>query len=262
MIGIREHAPGTFCYVELGTVDQERAGAFYQDLLGWKRADQDLGRSGRYTRFTRDGEVVAAMYELAPEQTGRGMSSQWFQYVAVESANATAARAVDLGGEILVGPLDVMEHGRMAILRSADSSLFCIWEPHANLGVELKDADGAMCWNELITRDLETSRVFYGDLLGWDARDTDTAGRPYTVCYLNDHATAGMLALPDDMPDVANHWLVYFAVANGDVVAARTAALGGTVLVEPTDLPTVGRFAVLQDPCGGVFGIVNLRGET
>lgn len=71
MTEYREHAAGTFCYAELGTSDQLRAGTFYQALFGWGRADEDLGGFGPYTRFTREGRVCAAMYQLSDHQTNR-----------------------------------------------------------------------------------------------------------------------------------------------------------------------------------------------
>ncbi|MCP4574461.1 MAG: VOC family protein [bacterium] len=260
MTEFKEHLPGTFCFAELGTSDQQRAGTFYQALFDWGRADQDRGEAGVYTRFTRDGLVCAAMYELSPVQTGQGMTSQWFQYVTVDDADTASERAQELGGTVLAGPLDIMEHGRLAVLRATDQSVVCVWQPRRTYGVAVKDADGAMCWNELISADLGAAREFYGSLFGWEHRHTLEAGRPYTVCYGADGSAAGMLDLPVDMMDVPNHWLVYFAVADCDAAAARAAELGGRALVEPTNLPTVGRFAILQDPCDGVFGVVDMDG--
>jgi hypothetical protein len=57
------------------------------------------------------------------------------------------------------------------------------------------------------------------------------------------------------MPGVPNHWHVYFGAADADATAARAAELGGSVLVEPFDTP-VGRMAVLGDPQGAVFSII------
>lgn len=251
------HEPGTFCYAELGTSDQQRAGTFYQALFDWGRLDRDLVGFGAYTQFTLDSRVCAAMYQLSPRQTDQGMTSQWFQYVAVPDVDAAARQAEDLGGGVLAGPLDVMDHGRMAVLRAADQSVVCVWQARDNCGVAVKDEIGAMCWNELISADLDDAREFYGGMFGWEFRRTLEAGRPYVVVQAAGGSAAGMLDLPPDMVDVPNHWLVYFAVADCDRVAARTIELGGRTLVEPVDLPTVGRFAVLQDPCDGVFGVVD-----
>lgn len=258
MTSITDHAPGSFCYAELGTSDQQRAGTFYQALFDWGRLDQDLGDFGVYTQFTHGGRICAAMYQLTPDQTNQGMVSQWFQYVTVDDADRAAARAAELGGSVLAGPLEVMEHGRMAVLRAADQSVFCVWQPRATGGVQVRDEAGTMCWNELITGELGTARAFYGGMFDWRTRESLVAGRPYTVCYLEEQSVAGMLDLPADMVDVPNHWLVYFAVEECDAVVRRTVELGGRALVEPTDLPTVGRFAVLQDPCDGIFGVVDL----
>jgi predicted enzyme related to lactoylglutathione lyase len=57
-----------------------------------------------------------------------------------------------------------------------------------------------------------------------------------------------------------SYWLVYFAVGDTDATVAKARERGGNVMVEPTDIPTVGRFAVLTDPQGAAFGVI--RNET
>lgn len=69
-----------------------------------------------------------------------------------------------------------------------------------------------------------------------------------------------MMQMTDEWPDeVPPHWLVYFAVTDCDATAAMAQDLGGTILVSPTDIPDVGRFAVLQDPQGAVFAIIYME---
>jgi predicted enzyme related to lactoylglutathione lyase len=63
------------------------------------------------------------------------------------------------------------------------------------------------------------------------------------------------------MPGTPNHWHVYFAIADADATAARATELGGSVLVPPFDTP-VGRIAVLRDPQGAVFSVLQPAGET
>ncbi|RMG61620.1 MAG: VOC family protein, partial [Calditrichaeota bacterium] len=59
--------------------------------------------------------------------------------------------------------------------------------------------------------------------------------------------------------DVPSHWLVYFAVEDCDATVKTAQSLGGQVLVSPSDIPGVGRFAILQDPQGAVFAIIKLE---
>ena len=60
---------------------------------------------------------------------------------------------------------------------------------------------------------------------------------------------------PEDMPP---HWMVYFSVADTDATAARASELGGAAPVPPTDIPP-GRMAVLNDPQGGYFTVLQLN---
>ena len=62
---------------------------------------------------------------------------------------------------------------------------------------------------------------------------------------------------PAEMPD---HWMVYFGTADTDAAASRAAELGGQICVPPTDIPDVGRFAVLSDPQGATFSIIKFAG--
>jgi predicted enzyme related to lactoylglutathione lyase len=55
---------------------------------------------------------------------------------------------------------------------------------------------------------------------------------------------------------VPAHWMTYFQVADCDERAQWVAAHGGRVVIEPTDIPGTGRFAVLQDPQGAVFSVM------
>jgi predicted enzyme related to lactoylglutathione lyase len=55
------------------------------------------------------------------------------------------------------------------------------------------------------------------------------------------------------------HWMPYFQVEDCDAAAANAAKLGGTVCVPPTDIPSIGRFAVLQDPTGATFSVIKME---
>jgi predicted enzyme related to lactoylglutathione lyase len=251
------HVPGTFCYAELASTDPAASGEFYMDLFGWSRNDQDLGEFGTYTQFQLDGHTVAAQYRMPAEQRDAGVPANWGQYVSVEDADAAAARAGELGGSLVMGPLDVMEHGRMAVLADPAGAVFCLWQTKANCGATLKDEPGAMCWNELMTRDTAQARDFYGGLFGWEGADMDLGEQgTYTSFSVGGKVpAAGMMALTEEMGPVPPHWMVYFRVADCRESNARAGDLGAETLVAPTGIPGMGVFAVLKDPVGSVFGI-------
>jgi predicted enzyme related to lactoylglutathione lyase len=179
--------------------------------------------------------------------------------VAVDSADETVARAATLGAEVLNPPFDVFDVGRMAMLRDPSGALFALWQAKSHIGVGRTGEPGALCWNELLTRDVEAAAGFYTRLFGWGARTMPSAGAEYTIFDRAEEPVAGMMALPDPA-DAPPNWLPYFGVADCDDRARAAGVAGGRVFVSPTDIPGVGRFAVLGDPQGAVFAIVQQEG--
>jgi predicted enzyme related to lactoylglutathione lyase len=257
MAEFKNHEPGTFCYAELATSDPAASGKFYNELFGWSRNDQDMGEYGIYTQYHLNNKIVAAQYKLNPEQEAHNVLPNWGQYVTVTDADAATARATELGGQVVTGPLDVMDYGRMSVISDPTGAIFCIWEPKSNIGVELRDEPGAMCWNELMTPDTEKAAAFYSGLFGWEPETLDLGDiGQYTMFNRGSgQQAAGMLAIKPEMGSIPANWLVYFAVADIDRIHDQAVSLGGKAVMPPTDIPEVGRFAVITDPVGAVFGI-------
>lgn len=117
---------------------------------------------------------------------------------------------------------------------------------------------GVFSYNELITSDLESAKKFYGDLFGWEFRETETIfGNPYLVAMKGDKVVAGMLLREGNMPDdVPLQWDTYVTVDDVDASARKVEALGGKVMLPPTDISGVGRFCVIIDPQGAGFNLI------
>jgi predicted enzyme related to lactoylglutathione lyase len=119
---------------------------------------------------------------------------------------------------------------------------------------------GAMCWNELSTTDVEAAGKFYRATFGWTTSPMDMGGgMTYTIFKAGDEQVGGMMALTPQMKGVPPHWLTYFAVSDCDGTAKKVTELGGQVLVPPTDIPNVGRFAVSQDGQRAAFAFIKLQ---
>ena len=97
--------PGSFCWIELATSDQAAAKALYSGLFGWSSYDAPIGPEDFYTMFELEGRKVAAAYTLRGDEQSMGIPPHWNLYVGVKSADESAARAVELGGTLLAGPL-------------------------------------------------------------------------------------------------------------------------------------------------------------
>ena len=249
------HAPGTFCWMELGTTDQEAAKTFYAKLFGWE--GESSGGEPPYTMLRANGLDVGGLYQLSAEQLSQGMPPCWMSYIAVKSADDATSRAAGLGATVLQPAFDVMDYGRMAIIQDPGGATFAIWEARTHSGSKVKGEPNTLCWNELSTRDVAQAISFYSGLFGW-ATKTDGGPMPYTEIMADGQPIGGMMAQTPEQGDAPPNWLPYFSVEDCDAIAASTKELGGAVFVPPMDIPKVGRFAVLQDPQGAVFAVIKL----
>jgi predicted enzyme related to lactoylglutathione lyase len=250
-----KHAAGNFCWFELGTSDQNAAKEFYTKLFDWSFNDSPLPpeMGGVYTTLTKDDKKVGAMYQLGPH-TG-DLPPHWMLYVAVNSADEAVAKVSQLGGEAMCQPFDVMDFGRMAFFKDPTGAILSVWEPKTHPGADLVNAPGSACWGELATGDVKAAGAFYSSLFGWSLKESSD-GMPYTE-FSNQGKPIGGMTPMSGMQDqgVPPHWSVYFAVENCGAAAEKARGLGATLCAPPTDIPNVGRFAVVQDPQGAFFSI-------
>lgn len=117
---------------------------------------------------------------------------------------------------------------------------------------------GTFHWNELLTDDPDKAAAFYKDVCGWTFEPFPMEdGGEYTVAMAGETPAGGIMnKAQTDMPDMPTHWTAYINVDDVDAAVAKVAGAGGTVLAPCFDVPKVGRIAVIQDPTGGVIGIM------
>ena len=255
MPNIDRHPPGAFCWIELATSDQAAAKTFYSALFGWTANDMPMGPSDFYTIFRLDGRDAAAGYTIRPEDRAQGVPPHWMMYIAVQSADETAARAGRLGGKIIAPPFDVFEAGRMALIADPAGAMFSLWQPKKNLGIGIAGVPGTLCWSDLSTADPEAAIRFYEGLLGWKITPGENDPSGYLHIKNGEQFIGGIPPRTNRDPHAPPHWLPYFLVAGCDASIAKAQQLGAKVCLPPMTLEKVGRFAVLADPQGAVFAI-------
>ena len=247
------HAPGTFCWTDLAAPDMPAATAFYTGLFGWtsEPAGGDSEDTRGYTFFRLDGRLVAGYGPPGP-----GEPPSWRPYVAVESADDTAARVREAGGQVMLDPMDVMDQGRTTVFVDPAGAVCCAWQPKAHEGAEVTSEPGGLGWLEHTTRDREGAKRFYGAVFGWEVKDVDEG---YEIWTLDGTEVAGLTTMEHHPPEMPPHWLVNFTVEDVDAVTTRAGELGGGVRVPPTTVSPPDRddirFAVLADPNGAPFGV-------
>ncbi len=259
MTEMTEYAPGTFTWVDLQTSDPEKATEFYTRLFGWAPEDMPAGENGTYTMLKQNGYNVTALYKMPEEVASQGIPPHWDSYVSVKSADSSAEKAKSLGGTVIAEPFDVMEAGRMAVIQDPTGATFCLWQRNKHGGAQVVNEPCSLTWNELATRDVGAAQNFYTQLFDWSANSQQMGETEYTTFADGDSQRSGMLAMTDEWPaEVPPHWMVYFAVSDADDTVENAKLLGGTVVVEPRDIPDVGRFAAIADPQGATFSIIEL----
>lgn len=254
MSKIESYAPGSFCWAELASSDPDGAKKFYSAMFGWSWFDTP-NPQGVYTTWEAEGNAAGALYGQKP-----GMPSYWGIYFSVISADDAAAKVSELGGKVVAGPFDVMEHGRMAIVQDPQGVTFCLWQAKAHIGATHGGPLNKVVWPELHTTDVPSAVAFYSGLFGWKTRpETDVESAQYLEWINGAEPMGGLMAMKSEQQGVPPHWMVYITVADCDERAAKAAELGAKICVPPMDIPNVGRFSVISDAQGATFSLIQMR---
>jgi uncharacterized protein len=247
-----KYTPGTFCWTDLSTTDQDAAKAFYGRLFGWEAVDNPVGDGIVYSMMRIDGNGVAAISPQPQQQRDAGAPPSWNSYISVQSADRALERAAELGATVHAPAFDVFDAGRMGVAQDPQGAYFLVWEPKRHFGASLVNAPGALAWNELATPDMDASAGFYGELFGWTAEPIEGTEMPYMVIKNQEGwNNGGIRPAVDPEPP---YWLAYFGIDDIDHGLATVSELGGDKLAGPMAIGT-GKIAVVRDPQGAVFAL-------
>ena len=251
--------PGSFCWVELGTTDTAAAKSFYKELFGWDYEDSPAGPEMPdmiYSMIKLDGKDVGGLYNMPADMLTHGIPPHWLSYIMVKNADEVTAQAKAAGATIAKEPFDVFDAGRMSVMEDPTGAMFAVWQPINHPGSGAYQALGAFCWNELGTNDTKKAQDFYTTVFGWGTQ-VFSGAFDYTLFKNGDQDVGGMYKIqPEIMGPLPPNWMVYFAVADCDATVQKAAEIGGGVLVQPENIPGVGRFSILRDPASAVFAVL------
>jgi predicted enzyme related to lactoylglutathione lyase len=248
MIVTENQPDGTPTWIDLGVPDLDRAMDFYGALFGWQF---DVGpvEYGRYTTAYHDGGRVAALAPSDPDAT----RFWWNVYLATSDCDATAAAVERAGGVVVDPPSDVMDQGRMAIVRDPAGGQFGLWQGRRHIGCERVNEPNTLVRNDLVTDQPAVARPFYAEVFGFTLDgNPDVPDFDFTFLRRPDgHEIGGIMGVP---PEAGTSWSTTFEVENTDAVVARAVAAGGTV--GPVDDMVYGRLAAITDPFGAEFSVI------
>jgi predicted enzyme related to lactoylglutathione lyase len=244
---------GVPCWVDVLVPDPGAVEDFYGDVFGWD-----------FTEPTENGYRVARIRGL--DVVGLGQATQpmssWNTYIRVESVDAACERAAEDGGTVLVGPMDVLPAGRLAVIVDPAQAAFAIWEARDREGAQLINEPGTWQMSSLHTHEPDAAATFYGALFGWEAEEFGGATLFRLPGYVGGRSRQ---PIPQDVVaimaprelSVPPHWNVNLQVSDADLTAEVAAAQGGKLIAPPFDTPGF-RNAVIQDPQGAVFSVSQL----
>ena len=254
MAEFTSYAQGTPCWVDVTSTDMDRAKAFYGDLFGWEAETAQEPEAGGYTMFTLRGKNVAA---ANPPPPGSPQASYWTTYLASDDVDDTAAKIRDAGGTVFMDPFDVFDAGRMTVAQDPTGAAFGVWQANRHIGAQLANEPGTLNWNECQTRDADAAARFYEAVFGVEVDQRPMGEQAaYGVIKVDGRGVAGIFTLDERLAEVPPNWSPVFTVANTDETVAKATELGGEALMPGMDIPEVGRLAVLRDPTGAVFQVL------
>ncbi|MDA3647583.1 VOC family protein [Saccharopolyspora indica] len=246
---------GMPCWIELITTDLERAREFYAGLFGWEYRTHSDPVSGEHVIALREGFPVASL------RAASGDHSTWRLYLASADCAATTAHAQELGATLTVPHNHVPGVGTKAVLVGPADAEFGLLQPEESWQFDV-GLPGTLMWAELVTIKAQTADNFFHELFGYDAEKFGTENRSdYSVWYLGEESVLARVSMIREHITASTHphWLLYLGVDEsvGTDELVRTAiALGGRVRVDPYD-SSIGRVAVLRDPTGARFAVID-----
>lgn len=126
----------------------------------------------------------------------------------------------------------------------------------------MMDYVGQFMWYDLMTDDPASAMAFYGRVAGWGTQLWAGGAQPYTMWTVRGEPLGGVMGLPEEARRAGTkaYWLAYIGTDDAARTLSRAQELQAQVLVPVTEIPGVGRFAVIADPQGAVVAIFTPNG--
>ena len=233
--------------------DVPKAIAFYQALFGWDIQAGGPEVGGYAIAHLRD-RIVAG---LGPKFGASDAPPAWTTYLAADDADAVAEKIKAAGGQMVQGPMDVMEEGRMVIAFDSTGAAFGLWQGGRTTGIGLANEAGALTWNEHVSWDFDAGKAFYRAVFGYDYQDVSGEGFRYAMLMVDAREVGGIgQYVPGTPAGTPAAWSAYFAVDDTDAAVARAVELGGSIVQPIRDSP-YGRIGVVADDQGAIFSLIS-----
>jgi predicted enzyme related to lactoylglutathione lyase len=246
-------------WTDLATSDAEGAREFYSKVFGWKVEVSPDPQYGGYALAKIGGKDVAG---IGPKQMDEAPTA-WTVYIGTANAAETAKKAEAAGAKIIAPVMEVGDQGHMAIIQDPSGAYLGLWQAGKMQGSQTEGAN-SMGWAELNARGFNKAESFYKKLFNWGEKKSEMgqgSQGEYTEFQAGGESIAGGMEMNPMVPaEVPSYWMVYFNVDDVDKAFKKATEAGGKEMLAPQDMPG-GRFAILQDPQGAMFGLLKMQDQ-
>ena len=238
------YPPGTPCWIDLVATDRDVARTFYTAVFGWQ-ISEGRATDAPYLIARQDGHTVAGISTASPD----GAPPGWTTYFSCPDAVAVGERVRVAGGQTISPPAAEEGNGAVITFRDSSGTPAGAWQAGRVAGAQLAHEPISLLRVELHTAEPSLAAAFYASVLGVTTRP-DGPGR--VALQVGDTTVADIVTATG-----SPGWLPYFAVADAISVARAAKAAGAMIDISPIASP-FGRWAHVQDPQGGRFGLIEV----
>jgi predicted enzyme related to lactoylglutathione lyase len=230
------HHQGKFVWNDLLTDDVAAAKDFYGQLFGWT-----FEQLGGYTVVSNNSQKIGGMAQVGEESAKTG-AARWISSLSVADVDKAASLITEAGGTVHVGPLELINRGRGALVDDPQGAQFLLLYATDGDPVDSEPVIGSWLWHELWSNNTEASLAFYQKLVGYDFEGEKD---DYLILLKDEQWRAGIRFLDDS--ELEMRWVPVVRVADTEETAERAEQLGGKLLVGPRDTASGGSVALLSD---------------
>jgi predicted enzyme related to lactoylglutathione lyase len=250
-----EHHLGKMVWADLVTPDLAAAEKFYGGLFGWTFHRIRAGSSD-YAVAMLDGRPIGGMMQK-PIPSGERHQSAWLTFMAVGDVDGVKRVATAHGAKVLADSRNYPMRGRQCVLSDPEGAVFAILASSSGDAPDYLPVSGEWIWSSLHAKDAGAEAAFYQELFGYDVFELQgDDGLEHLILSNDDYARASANTFAGTSSHRHPHWLNYVRVDNAADITAKVLAMGGRVLVEPHADRHGGMIAVVADPAGAPFGLM------
>lgn len=249
-----------FVWHDVMTTDVKAAAEFYCNVVGWRAQASEMPGMDYTLLYAGDTQVGGIM--PIPEEN-KGMPPQWMGYIGVDDVDAYAKKVVKAGGKIWKEAQDIPGVGRFAVAGDPHGAGFILFKGNGEAMPAVPFMEkGHVGWNELHCGNVDEAWAFYSGLFGWQKGFAHDMGPDFGL-YQTFGETSEAPGMGGMMKKMANTpmptWIYYFSIGDIDAAASRVKDSGGTVLMEPHEVPGGTWISPCMDPQGAMFALIGMR---